>query len=99
MADKNEKQIQAYAEEFIAKAELTDWKQEQHIAFVAYVAKRELDLDSTQVDGLMELARSVPALLCNASAFRQKLQGKEWGKLIPEGESKSTLENRYKNLI
>jgi hypothetical protein len=91
--------IRSYAADFISAADLKDWKQEAHVAFVAYVLKRELGLESTQVQSLMEIGQAVPALLANASAFRQKCQGKEWGYLLPEAEGKTALQNRFGNLI
>lgn len=89
------------AEEFIASAKLKEWPQEAHNAFVAKVLKNELGLDETQVDGLMELQMALPSLTANASAFRQKLQGKEWGHLLPEAPKGPAggLVNRYKGLV
>lgn len=90
--------IQTHAKTFIANGKLTEWPQEAHNCLVAYILKRELDLDDDQVSALMEAQQAMPALTANASAFRQWLQSKDVA-LLPKADDAKPLGNRYAGLV
>lgn len=82
---------------FIKAAKLNEWDQESHIAFVAYLAKQEKPKAEELPKWLLAVGAACPAVLANASAFRQLLQSDKVA-LLPKGEA-TQLGNRFAGLI
>lgn len=83
---------------FITMASITEWNQEAHNAFVAWLIKREAALEPHQVETIMLMQQAMPSITANASAFRQWLESKDVA-LLKKAEPATKSLSRYAALI